>query len=116
VPPIKPRVPLIAVQKIPGGFRVPRNPASAERPKRVSIRVAYEVRRGNPFKKYEPFDFKLDESPIVVTPVGADCDCKDNTIQIRPIDNQYLVEVTGFDPHRDLTVKADAEVDHAEEV
>jgi hypothetical protein len=99
-----------------GGFRVRNNPASQARARRVKVRVAYQARRGNPFKKYNRFDFTLDGEPISITAVGATGRPEGNSLEITITNDEFLVEVTGFDPHRDLAIQAESEVDDAAEV
>jgi hypothetical protein len=93
------------IQRIAGGFRVRRNSDGAPIPNEIGIETAYEVRRGNAFKKYEKWDFNLQKKPIVVTPVGAECTANGNLLTIKPTSADFLVEVVGFDPHRDLAVR-----------
>jgi len=94
------------IQRIAGGFRVRRSGNELPLPDEISIEAAYEVRRGNAFKKYEKWDFDLQRKPVVVTPVGADCTAEGNALTIKPTSVEFLVEVTGFDPHRDLAVRS----------
>ena len=110
------RVPAVIVDRITGGFRIRGNPASPARPSRVKVRAAYEVRKGNPLKKYDRLDFALDTRPIAIASAGADCQAADNRLEIIPTDDQYLVEVTGFDPHRDLRILVEPEVADAAEI
>jgi hypothetical protein len=86
------------------------------KPKRVKVKAAYEVRKGNPFKKYHRLDFALDARPISLTSAGADCHAADNSLEIVPKEEQFLVEVTGFDPHRDLRIHVEPEVADAAEI
>ncbi|MCO6455541.1 MAG: hypothetical protein J5I93_09620 [Pirellulaceae bacterium] len=118
-PPPAPARSVFNLQKIDGGFRITRKDAETLLPERISLEVAYEVRRGNAFKKYAKWDFDLGKKPIVVTPVGASCTAHKNTLSIEPTSDEFLVEVTGFDSNRDLAiraVKAKTEVVDAETV
>jgi hypothetical protein len=108
-----------SIQKISGGFRITRNDHETERPHAIAVEVAYEVRRGNAFKKYEKYDFDLKSKPICLTPVGAIVSVDANVLRIEPTTDQFLVEVTGFDPHRDLAIRGKTlkpEVADAQEV
>jgi hypothetical protein len=108
----------IDIQRIPGGFRVARREGASPED-RFSIEVAYEVRRGNPFTKYEKWDFDLKKKPITIVAQGAEVSGDANMLSISPTDASFQVEVTGFDPHRDLavrTVKSKGERGDAEEI
>jgi hypothetical protein len=94
------------IQQTEGGFRVKGNPAFAQNVSTISIEVAYEVRRGNPFKKYRPFDFRFDASPINVATTLATIDAvSDNKLRLTSTSADFEVEVTGFDRRRDLRVR-----------
>ena len=84
-------------------------------PDRVNVRVAYKVRRGNAFKKYLPFDFDLQKSPICVTSVGARYQTEGNQLRVAPEDSTFIVEVTGFDLKRDLAIKIDPKFNEGED-
>jgi len=105
-PPPPPAKSAFDLQKIDGGFRITRKDAETPLPERIALEVAYEVRRGNAFKKYAKWDFDLGKKPIVVTPVGASCTTDKNTLSIEPTNEEFLVEVTGFDSNRDLAIRA----------
>jgi len=68
--------------------------------------MAYEVRQGNPFAKYQRLDFEVDKPPITLAVSGARvAQCCMNLIQLLIERTDYEVVVTGYDPHRDLRVK-----------
>lgn len=75
-------------------------------PEAIAVAIAYEVRRGNAFNKYEKWDFNLGKKPVVITAVAAEYEADGNSMMIRPTSKDSLVEVTGFDPHRDLAIRA----------
>lgn len=103
-PPSQPKA--FELQKIQGGFRIIREMTTRPLPAQIDVEVAYEVRRGNPFRKYDKNDFQLEKQPIKIDTVGAPTYPEDNTLEIIPDAERFLVEVTGFDKHRDLAVKA----------
>ena len=108
-----------AIQKIPNGFRVAGANRDVSLPKEIAIEVAYEVRRGNAFKKYEKWDFDLAKKPLSINAVSADTNASANLLIITPTKDEFVVEVTGFDPHRDLAIRSvrrKAEESHAAEV
>jgi len=94
--------------RISGGFRVRRN-ASAEPAPCGRIRVAYEVRRGNPFRRYDPRDFNLNLPPIVITAEGVRVLRVDgNTLDFAVDEDDFTISVKGFDQRRDLAVSVTA--------
>lgn len=94
------------IQQMNGGFRVKGNPDVARGRSSFSVEVAYEVRKGNPFKKYLPFDFKLDEAPIRVEAERVSISKIDNNkLMLTAESTDFEVEVTGFDERRDLRVR-----------
>jgi len=109
-------MPAVIVEIIAGGFRIRGNPESEFSASRVKARAAYEVRKGNPFKKYDRLDFTLDASPIHIHSVGAAYEAAENRLEITPAGESFLVEVTGFDPHRDLRISVEPEVADAAEI
>ncbi|HNQ24912.1 MAG TPA: hypothetical protein PKK06_17680 [Phycisphaerae bacterium] len=110
VPPIPPSQPRrFRIEKLRGGFAIRAGDAGASQPPFIDIRVAYDVRRGNPLRKYHAADFDLGRSPI-----RYDMELKGIDVK-RAIGNRMLVavecpdfnlNVTGFDPDRDLYVRA----------
>jgi len=95
-----------ALQKLRGGFRVKGVSSASGPPKQAAVWVAYEVRRGNPFRQYQPLDFDLSKAPIEVktrhVKVTA---CRDNGILLSPQRPDFQLTVRGFDPHRDIRVR-----------
>ena len=91
---------------IKGGFRLSRRTRATQVPRFITIWIAYEVRSGNPFKKYTSLDFDVSQEPIQVKAEGVKLMlCKENTLQIEVILSDFRVTVTGFDTHRDLRVR-----------
>lgn len=104
--------PIFAVEKIEGGFVVALNPERDDIafPIRSRITVAYDVRKGNPFKRYEPHDFDLSSGSIIIN--SAECSILNrhrNIIEIELTANNFNLKVTGFDVHRDLIVSVKEE-------
>lgn len=96
----------LKLSPIKGGFRLSRRSNSIEVPRYISVWTAYEVRSGNPFKKYSPLDFELAKPPIQMELEGGKLLlCKDNIIQFEVLQGDFKLSVTGFDMHRDLRVK-----------
>lgn len=97
------------VSRIDGGFRVRSNPENSDRPSELSVRVAYDVRRGSPFKRYRKYDFDLSTPPMVMSLVGCEVvESSDNALLLRTTSDSFVCEVTGFDPKRDLIIRVTA--------
>jgi hypothetical protein len=97
------------ITKIDGGFEVTSNPEHPMRPTEVRILAAYDVRRGSPFKRYRPYDFDFGNGSVRVRATGCELtSAQGNEITITPVDSAFTLEATGFDPRRDLVVKATA--------
>lgn len=105
VEPPKPRLKPFKINEVTGGFTVVRdNIASTPLPSALEVLVAYDTRRGNPFKKYHPADFSFQNLNRIARDVH-EVDCSDNRIVIRPTSDNFRIEVTGLDINRDLVVK-----------
>jgi hypothetical protein len=75
--------------------------------------MAYDVRQGNPFKKYQPFDFELSKFPMVVRGKGLKASVlKPNALQLDLGESDFKLMVTGFDPNRDLKIKTTTSLDN----
>ena len=91
------------LQKLRGGFRV-RGHAEAAPVSAVVVTVAYEVRRGNPFRQYHALDFDL--ANLEVATKGAEVASRQhNVLYLRTKVPAFELSIRGFDPHRDLRVK-----------
>jgi len=102
IPP--PTPPRFRVQKVAGGFSVTRGSLSAGMPPVLDIRVAYDIRRGNPLRKYDLADFALEtlavnSSGVVVTKQS------ENHMIVTVQQPDFQVGVSGFDEQRDLFIK-----------
>ena len=92
--------------KVKGGFILTRNPISKKIPRNITICVAYEVRGGDPFKKYSPRDFDVGKHPLKIMVGGARVLLnKNNVIQIQVQKGNFKLAVTGFNPHKGLRIK-----------
>ena len=78
-------------------------------PQVVRIEVAYDVATGNPYKKYNPLDFKLGKNggiKIEMTTKSAKViSSKENVIRLEVTNLPFKLNATGFDTNRDLKVK-----------
>lgn len=105
-PDIKPNARKYSISRRSTGFVLRRGDPDAPRPSVLTVRVAYDVRRGNPFGKYNPADFVLGKGGVnvrcnqceVVT-MGA------NTALVRITGDDFEFGVEGFDVStRDLSI------------
>jgi hypothetical protein len=106
-PDIEPRKKRFRVQKIKGGFAVVRGDAGTTPPAELDVRMGYDVRRGNPLRKYHPADFRVEEPPIELepSPTGASVLSREgNRIRVEITDPDFRLSVRGFDENRDLYV------------
>jgi hypothetical protein len=102
-PPPKPK--LFEINQVNGGFKVKFIGESENLPLTSTIRIAYNIHRGNAFKNYVPLDFdltdnekiKIEESKCRILNLGP------NFIEFIP-EMGSILEVTGFDKKRDLTI------------
>ena len=89
-----------------GGFKLTLPPEIEKLPSGVLISTAYETPRGNPFLKYSIFDFDMNKSPIRIKSSGARIVAKKlNRLFVEIHRSNFSLEVTGFDPNRDLKIK-----------
>jgi hypothetical protein len=89
-----------------GGFKISAKPSDGASPVSLEIEVAYEVRRGDPFRKYSPLDFDLARAPFEVLTKGAHVQSQaGNRLQVIVAAPEFTVLVQGFDPHRDVRVR-----------
>jgi hypothetical protein len=107
-PPPKPRE--IEIQERAGGFRVCAGPGLTAEMLPVSVRVtaAYDLRRGDAFKKYRSSDFRFNGSAadISIDVSGASIAKRDNNkIVIRVDALDFECKCSGFDEKRDLRVR-----------
>lgn len=106
-PPPKPR--RYRIDTLRGGFAIhPGQPGAAPPPFYLDIHVAYDVRRGNPLRKYHPADFDLNRAPITRQVRGVEIKSTVANRMLALVTNaDFSLEVAGFDTDRDLYVRAD---------
>lgn len=96
----------LRLKPVRGGFRLQAASGEGAVPQSVAVYMAYEVRRGNPFARYRPLDFAVDQPPITLAATGARViQCRLNLIQLLIERREFELTVTGYDPNRDLRVK-----------
>jgi hypothetical protein len=95
------------LERLHGGFVVAGVANGQAPPRYLAVRAAYEVRRGNPFALYQTFDFELGRPPIALAAEGATLvRGRENELVVRIDDSKFRLTVQGFDPRRDIRVKA----------
>jgi hypothetical protein len=94
------------VDKIAHGFAIRSGDPEAQRPLILAIKVAYGVRRGSPFTKYNAADFRLGLGGIECKFRGAQLsDFADNWMRVEVTEDNFEITVAGFDTdNRDLHV------------
>jgi len=108
--PIIPSVPgnpkIFIIERISGGFNVSLNGnVNVKFPLNAKIMVAYDIRRGNPFKQYDLFDFDFNQNQIEIN--SSDCLItrrERNFIELEVTGQNFLLTMEGFDLKRDLVV------------
>ncbi len=101
----KPRPVGFRIEQRSGGFAVATARTCVRLPRILRVRVAYDVRRGSPLKRYSLMDFRLEEPPVRVEVRNIDVlRCRDNELKLKILDRDFLVEVSGFDVRRQLYV------------
>ncbi len=108
VPEIVGRPPRFRITKLAGGFAV-RGTGSASPGTRVAVDCAYDVRRGNPLRKYRPADFAIGRD-ILCEAAGADVElAEDNRVLAKVQDSHFELVFSGFDENRNVIVRVTAE-------
>lgn len=98
----------VQISKIQGGFKINQSNSNLKFPSILDIKVAYDVRRGNPIKRYHSSDFSLEKDPINFQDSMKGITIKNiasNHIVAEIHKPDFQIVVTGFDEKRDLYVK-----------
>jgi hypothetical protein len=102
----------LQIHKTKQGFRLTAHPSAKVLPREISIEMAYDVREGNPFKRYRTFDFELDQPPIKVKAAGAKVrHPRANVLHLILEKRDFQLNLTGFDPNRDLKIRTTTSFD-----
>jgi len=111
-PPPSPKPSIFEIGKIMGGFRVVLSKKDVSLPFKANIRVAYDIRRGNPFNNYYPMDFELTDTAMDITVSGGTIiEILQNHMRISVEKDSFELRVTGFDIHRDVVVDIREEIE-----
>lgn len=106
---IEPSKKRFRLKRVDGGFTIVCGDVDTVSPARLDIRLAYDVRKGNPLKKYDPADFRVQSHPIRIDPATKNVSLttlNDNHIVGEIRDADFVLTITGFDKNRDLFIKA----------
>lgn len=91
--------------KINGGAKIILKDKNKPLPFLANIKVAYDVRNGNPFTKYEKFDFDLKDNSIKIECTGGEIIQSElNRIKVRVSKENFALLLKGFDRIRDLVI------------
>lgn len=103
-----PRPSTININRIPRGFSVQNGSYAPQAPYLIEVRCAYDVRSGNPLKRWNPADFQLGSAEIAIEPEGDVVVKKasGNWLLLQITGSSFGVRVTGFDEARDVFVRA----------
>jgi hypothetical protein len=97
------------IEKRVGGFAIlPDGGVRADQfPMQLQIRCAYDILSGNPYKRYSEYDFSFYRHPLQITKENADCwPTLGNELDVIARKPDFKIEVSGFDPNRDLIIEA----------
>jgi len=93
------------ISKATGGFKIFLDKKDVILPIKATILIAYDIRRGNPFKQYDTYDFDLRDNNIFTEIKGGEIvEKKENIIDLIINDHNFLLNTTGFDLKRDIVV------------
>ena len=101
-PPTKPR--FFDVSVVSGGFCLYLANTKVDLPLETEVTVAYDIRRGNPFKNYSPWDFDLSGMKRSISG-GRVISVFSNKMTIGVEKQNFKLEVKGFDPKRDIIIR-----------
>lgn len=114
VPDVPTRAPRFRITKLQEGFAV-RGTGKASPGTRLTVECAYDVRRGNPLRKYRPADFAIGRD-IVCDTAGLEVQlAEDNRVDAEVQDPKFELVFAGFDENRNVFVRVTAEGPEDEE-
>lgn len=100
-PPAKPK--RFRIDKSSAGFVIRPGESNAATPGRLVVRAAYDVRRGNPFDKWEPADFRLALLAGKCTD-AAPVEMDGNRMVFEITGPAFEIPFKGFDERRDVRI------------
>lgn len=107
-PPFPPRPARFLIRETDTGFSISPGPDPLKASTVIEVRVAYDVRSGDPFAHFDPADFSLNGHEIRLDGGGAAAFdvLSENSFRLRITNPAFRFTAKGFDPLRDLVVKA----------
>jgi hypothetical protein len=94
----------VRIERIAGGFSI-HPTGKGESIKSMTIKVAYDAIRGNPFSQHSSADFDLRDADIKIEYPGVDNpQIEENTINCPTVSSDFHISVSGFDEKRDVVV------------
>ena len=106
----RPRI--FQLSRTAGGFTASLAEAGQQAtPMRVRLRLAYDVRRGDPYNRWSAADFDLGEDHERIAHSGGDLlNAIGNRLEILAKSPDWKLQLKGFDPNRDLIIDIRREV------
>lgn len=106
---IPPRPTRIRIVRSNGGFMILPGSAPPSTPYLIQVRCAYDVRAGNPLKKWDAADFAFGAGGLPITCEGSTSVviAKNNSVVFRVDGPEFRAGVIGFDVNRDVFVRAE---------
>ena len=115
---VKSRPRIFQLSRVAGGFRASLTDEGQKKiPMPIRIRVAYDVRRGNPYKRWVEADFDLAKVDERLRLTGGELlSASGNRLEILANSPDWKLQLQGFDPDRDLIVDMRRESSNAETI
>jgi hypothetical protein len=106
---VEPRPTRVQITRDQGGFSVIPGSAPPQTPYLVEVRCAYDIRAGNPLRKWDAADFQLASSEVPITCEGEATllQAKGNWALLRVDGPAFHARFSGFDLNRDVYVRVD---------
>jgi hypothetical protein len=97
---------IFKLSRIAGGFTASLTEDGQKAlPMTIRVRMAYDVRRGNPYKRWNAADFDLGNDNERIAHSGGDLlNASENRLEILAQSPDWNLHLKGFDPDRDLIV------------
>lgn len=97
----EPKIPRFKVETLSDGFRIRANPDFTEWPSNISVTIAYADGSRKP--RWSEFDFRLGD--LKISHQGCDISFEKNRVRAQGFRAGSYVEITGFDPARELDTR-----------
>lgn len=106
VPEIESHPKPLDLHQLQNGVVISTESIAGKSPEHIIAEFAYDVRTGDPFKKYIPVDFDLGNGMLTLETTNVDIQVRqENRLEFNIIGEPFEVRVSGFDPYRDLKVR-----------